>query len=65
MRQKSRAEGSAEKHVKEIKRKTRRKFSAKEKIRFVLDDPSFAEPVQAALFVNGTVADLVWTRRTK
>jgi hypothetical protein len=29
--------GSADKHVKEIKRKTRRKFSAEEKIRIVLD----------------------------
>lgn len=28
---------SADKHVKEIKRKTRRKFSAEEKIRIVLD----------------------------
>ena len=37
MRQKSRAEGSAEKHVKEIKRQTRRKFSAEEKIRIVLE----------------------------
>ena len=37
MRQKSRAEGSAEKHVKEIKRQTRRKFSAEEKVRIVLE----------------------------
>ena len=37
MRQKSRAEGSAEKHVKEIKRQTRRKLSAEEKIRIVLE----------------------------
>ena len=29
--------GSADKHVKEIKRQTRRKFSAEEKIRVVLD----------------------------
>jgi len=29
--------GSADKHVKEIKRQTRRKFSAEEKIRIVLD----------------------------
>lgn len=29
--------GSADKHVREIKRKTRRKFSAEEKIRIVLD----------------------------
>jgi len=37
MRQKSKAEGSAERHVKEIKRQTRRKFSAEEKIRIVLE----------------------------
>jgi uncharacterized protein (DUF736 family) len=35
----------------------------KEYVRIVLDDPSFAEPVQAALFANETGADLVWTRR--
>ncbi len=29
--------GSADRHVKEIKRKTHRKFSAEEKIRIVLD----------------------------
>jgi transposase len=37
VRQKSGPEGSAEKHVKEIRRKTRRKFSAEEKIRIVLE----------------------------
>ena len=37
MRQKHGANGSAEKHVKEIKRKTRRKYSAEEKIRIVLE----------------------------
>jgi transposase len=37
MRQKSGPEGSAEKHVKDIRRKTRRKFSAEEKIRIVLE----------------------------
>jgi transposase len=37
MRQKSKAEGSAERHVKEIKRQTRRKFAAEEKIRIVLE----------------------------
>jgi transposase len=37
MRQKSGPDGSAEKHVKEIRRKTRRKFSAEEKIRIVLE----------------------------
>ena len=37
MRQKPKAKGSAERHVKEIKRQTRRKFSAEEKIRIVLE----------------------------
>ena len=37
MRQKPKAEGSAERHAKEIKRQTRRKFSAEEKIRIVLE----------------------------
>ena len=37
MRQKHGSTGSAEKHVKEIKRKTRRKYSAEEKIRIVLE----------------------------
>ena len=37
MRQKHGSNGSADKHVKEIKRKTRRKYSAEEKIRIVLE----------------------------
>ena len=37
MRQKHGSNGSAEKHVKEIKRRTRRKYSAEEKIRIVLE----------------------------
>jgi len=37
MRTRTGPNGSADKHVKEIKRKTRRKFSAEEKIRIVLD----------------------------
>ena len=37
MRQKSGPNGSAARHVKEIKRKTRRKYSAEEKIRIVLE----------------------------
>ena len=37
MRQKHGSNGSVEKHVKEIKRKTRRKYSAEEKIRIVLE----------------------------
>jgi len=37
MRTKTGPNGSADRHVKEIKRKTQRKFSAEEKIRIVLD----------------------------
>ena len=37
MRSRTGPNGSADKHVKEIKRKTRRKYSAEEKIRIVLD----------------------------
>lgn len=37
MRTKTGPNGSAEKHVKDIRRKTRRRYSAEEKIRVVLD----------------------------
>jgi transposase len=37
MRTRTGPNGSADKHVREIKRQTRRKFSAEEKIRIVLD----------------------------
>jgi len=37
MRTKTGPNGSADRHVKEIQRKTRRKFSAEENIRIVLD----------------------------
>jgi len=37
MRQRTGPNGSADRHVKEIKRQTRRRFSAEEKIRIVLD----------------------------
>lgn len=37
MPKRSEPHGSAEKHVKDIRRKTRRKYSAEEKIRIVLD----------------------------
>ncbi len=37
MRSKTGPNGSADKHVKEIKRKTRRQFASEEKIRIVLD----------------------------
>ena len=42
MRQKHGSTGSAEKHVKEIKRKTRRKYSAEEKIMHPFPDDFFA-----------------------
>lgn len=32
-------------------------------LRVILDDPSFAAPIQAALFDRKDGADLVWTRR--
>ena len=38
MRTRTGPNGSADKHVSEIKRKTRRQFSAEEKIRIVLDE---------------------------
>lgn len=34
-------------------------------LKCLLDDPSFAGPVHAALFVNDNGADLVWSRRTE
>ena len=34
----------------------------KEYVRCVLDDPSFAQPIQAALFIRPDGADLVWNR---
>jgi transposase len=37
MRQKPRPQGSAEKHVKDIRRATRKQYSAEEKIRIVLE----------------------------
>ena len=37
----------------------------KDYIRCVLDDPSFAEPVQATLFPRSDGADLVWKRPPK
>ncbi|WP_284379734.1 transposase [Amylibacter marinus] len=37
MRTRTGPNGSADRHIKEIKHKTRRKFSAEEKIRIVLD----------------------------
>lgn len=39
--------------------------ASKDYLRCVLDDPSFPEPIQAALFDNPAGADLVWTRQTQ
>jgi uncharacterized protein (DUF736 family) len=36
----------------------------KDYLRVVLDDPCFAEPIQAALFDHENGADLVWNRRS-
>ncbi|MEL6729254.1 MAG: DUF736 domain-containing protein [Pseudomonadota bacterium] len=36
----------------------------KDYINCLLDDPSFAAPVQAALFIRPDGADLVWKRQT-
>ncbi len=35
----------------------------KDYLRVVLDDPSFAAPIQAALFPHASGADLVWNRQ--
>lgn len=43
MRTRTGQNGPADKHVKEFKRKTRRKFSAEEKIRIVLDSHALIE----------------------
>jgi hypothetical protein len=40
MRQKTGPSGLADRHVREVKRQTQRKFSAEEKIRIVLDTPT-------------------------
>jgi transposase len=50
MRQRTGPNGPADRHVKEIKRQTRRKFSAEEKIRIVLD----------GLRGEGSISELCW-----
>jgi len=37
----------------------------KDYLRVVLDDPSFAAPIQAALFDHENGADLVWSRQPR
>ena len=70
MRQKHGPNGSAEKHVKEIKRKTRRKFSAEEKIRIVLDglrgecsisELCRREGIAESLYYNWSKARIFWS----
>ncbi|MAI91541.1 MAG: hypothetical protein CBB65_13950 [Hyphomonadaceae bacterium TMED5] len=58
MRQKSGPEGSAEKYVKKIRRKTGRKFSAEEKIRIVLEDLRGAGRVLSSTRISKPTADL-------
>ena len=74
MRQKHGPNGSAEKHVKEIKRKTRRKFSAEEKIRIVLDglrgECSISElcrweGIAESLYYNWSKARIFWSNAHK
>lgn len=53
---------SAEKAIKEIKRNTRRKFSAEEKIRIVLEGLRGEESVSAICRKEGIHANLYYTR---
>jgi len=57
MRTRTGPNGSADKHVKEIKRKTRRQFSAEEKIRIVLDGCFQQQRALAAVTTNVSVTD--------
>jgi transposase len=49
---------SAEKAVREIRRKTRRKFSAEEKIRIVIEDPRGEESIASLCCREGIAASL-------
>ena len=53
MRTRTGPNGSADKHVKEIKRKTRRQFSAEEKIRIVLDEKVWRSLSAIARHITG------------
>jgi len=44
------------------RRKTAQGEDGKPYLQVFLDDPSFAEPIWAALFDRGSKADLVWSR---
>ena len=53
-------EGSAEKAVKEIRRRTRRKFSAEEKVRIVLEGLRGEESIATLCRREGIVANLYY-----
>lgn len=60
MRTKTGPNGSADKHVKEIKRKTRRQFSAEEKIRIVLDGLRGESPIAGLCRREGIAESLYY-----
>jgi transposase len=60
MRTKTGPNGSADKHVKEIKRKTRRQFSAEEKIRIVLDGLRGESSISELCRREGIAAIIYW-----
>ncbi len=60
MRTKTGPNGSADRHVKEIKRKTRRKFSAEEKIRIVLDGLRGESSISELCRVEGIAESLYY-----
>ena len=61
MRQKSGPLETAEKHVKDIRRKTRRKFSAEEKIRIVLEGLRGEYPIAELCRREGIAQGLYYT----
>ncbi len=54
---------SAERVVRDIQRKTRRRFSAEEKIRIVLEGLRGEESIATELFVFIAAAVALWARR--
>ena len=63
MRTRTGPNGSADKHVKEIKRKTRRQFSAEEKIRIVLDGLRGESSISELCRREGIAESLYYERR--
>ena len=61
MRSRTGPNGSADRHVKEIKRKTRRKFSAEEKIRIVLAGLRGEESILALCCREGIAESLYYS----